>query len=35
MEIIIHGGYYEGSWSTVFSLDGNGVKNLFGCGCGA
>src|SRR5918911_2959379 len=33
MEIIIHGGYYEGSWSTVFRLDGNRAKNVFGCGC--
>lgn len=35
MEVIIHGGYYEGSWSTVFRLDGNKVENVFGCGCGA
>jgi hypothetical protein len=35
MEIILHGGYYEGSWSTVFRLDGNKVENVFGCGCGA
>jgi hypothetical protein len=35
MEIILHGGYYEGSWATVFALKGNGVENLFGCGCGA
>jgi hypothetical protein len=35
MEVIIHGGYYEGSWSTVFRLDRNKVENVFGCGCGA
>ncbi|HKR01715.1 MAG TPA: hypothetical protein VJT09_13635 [Pyrinomonadaceae bacterium] len=35
MEIILHGGYYEGSWSTVFRLDGDRVENVFGCGCGA
>lgn len=35
MEIILHGGYYEGSWSTVFRLNGNKVENVFGCGCGA
>lgn len=35
MEIIIHGGYYEGSWSTVFRLDQNNkFTNVFGCGCG-
>jgi hypothetical protein len=35
MEVIVHGAYYEGSWSTVFRLDGNKVENVFGCGCGA
>jgi len=35
MEIIIRGGYYEGSWSSVFRLDGAKVENVFGCGCGA
>jgi hypothetical protein len=35
MEIIVHGMYYEGSWSSVFRLDGNKVENVFGCGCGA
>lgn len=35
MEIIVHGNYYEGSWGTVFRLDGTKVKNVFGCGCGA
>jgi hypothetical protein len=35
MEIIVHGDYYEGSWSTVFRLDRNKVENVFGCGCGA
>lgn len=35
MEMIVHGNYYEGSWSTVFRLDGNNVQNVFGCGCGA
>ena len=35
MEIILHGGYYEGSWSTVFRLDGDKFENVFGCGCGA
>jgi hypothetical protein len=35
MEIIVHGGYYEGSWSTVFRLDRNKAENVFGCGCGA
>ena len=35
MEVILHGAYYEGSWSTVFRLDGDKVENVFGCGCGA
>ncbi|HUQ33887.1 MAG TPA: hypothetical protein VM095_17330 [Pyrinomonadaceae bacterium] len=35
MEVIIHGGYYEGSWSTVFRIDRNKIENVFGCGCGA
>jgi hypothetical protein len=35
MEVIIHGGYYEGSWSTVYRLIGNKTENVFGCGCGA
>jgi hypothetical protein len=35
MEILLHGGYYEGSWSSVFRLDGEKFKNVFGCGCGA
>ena len=35
MEVIVHGNYYEGSWGTVFRLDGNKVENVFGCGCGA
>lgn len=35
MEVIVRGGYYEGSWSTVFKLDGLKVTNVFGCGCGA
>lgn len=35
MEIIVHGNYYEGSWSTVFRLDKTKVENVFGCGCGA
>lgn len=35
MEIILHGGYYEGSWSSVFRLDGEKFENVFGCGCGA
>jgi hypothetical protein len=35
MEIILHGAYYEGSWSTVFRLDANNkFENVFGCGCG-
>lgn len=35
MEIILHGGYYEGSWSTVYRLDANNkFENVFGCGCG-
>lgn len=35
MEIILHGAYYEGSWSTVFRLDNNNkFTNVFGCGCG-
>lgn len=35
MEIIVHGMYYEGSWSSVFRLVGNKAENVFGCGCGA
>lgn len=35
LEIIVRGGYYEGSWSTVFRLNGLKVENVFGCGCGA
>jgi hypothetical protein len=35
MEVIVHGGYYEGSGSDVFRLIGNKVDNVFGCGCGA
>ncbi|HWS99163.1 MAG TPA: VCBS repeat-containing protein [Pyrinomonadaceae bacterium] len=35
MEVVLHGAYYEGSWSTVFRLDGDRVENVFGCGCGA
>jgi hypothetical protein len=35
MEVIVRGNYYEGSWGTVFRLDGSKVGNVFGCGCGA
>jgi hypothetical protein len=35
MEVILRGGYYEGSMSSVFRLIGNKVDNVFGCGCGA
>jgi hypothetical protein len=35
MEVITHGGYYEGDWKTVYDIKGSKVENLFGCGCGA
>lgn len=35
MEIIIDGGYYEGSWATVYSITGNKAQNVLWCGCGA
>ena len=35
MEVITAGAYYEGSWKTVYAIDGRKVENLFGCGCGA
>ncbi len=35
MEIIIGGGYYEGSWATVYRLIGNKAESVLGCGCGA
>jgi hypothetical protein len=35
MEVIVQGGYYEGDWKTVYSINGRKVENLFGCGCGA
>lgn len=35
MEIIVKGGYYEGSWATVYSIKGNKAQDVLGCGCGA
>jgi uncharacterized protein YwbE len=35
MEIIVRGGYYEGSWATVYRLTGNKAESVLGCGCGA
>lgn len=35
MEIIIDGGYYEGSWATVYSIKGNKAQDVLWCGCGA
>jgi hypothetical protein len=35
LEIILEGGYYEGSWGTVYSYRAGKVESLFGCGCGA
>jgi hypothetical protein len=35
MEVIVHGGYYEGDWKTVYDIKGSKANNIFGCGCGA
>ncbi len=35
MEIVVHGGYYEGSWTTVYNIDGKKIEEALGCGCGA
>lgn len=35
MEIIDAGGYYEGDWKTVYSIQGNKAVDVMGCGCGA
>jgi hypothetical protein len=35
MEIIVDGGYYEGSWTTVYSIKENKALDVLGCGCGA
>ena len=35
MEVIVEGGYYEGSWKTVYDIKGRKAENIFGCGCGA
>ncbi|HEY0379124.1 MAG TPA: hypothetical protein VGC87_19565 [Pyrinomonadaceae bacterium] len=35
MEVVLHGAYYEGSWSSVVRLDGDDVVDVFSCGCGA
>lgn len=35
MEIILHGEYYEGAWSTVYTVKGLKVEEVLGCGCGA
>ena len=35
MEIIVSGGYYEGSWATIYRLKGNKAEGVLGCGCGA
>lgn len=35
MEIIVNGGYYEGDWMTVYSIEGNKATDVLTCGCGA
>jgi hypothetical protein len=35
MEIIVHGGYYEGAWTTVYNIDGKKIEEALSCGCGA
>jgi hypothetical protein len=35
MEIIVHGGYYEGAWTTVYDVSRNKVEEALACGCGA
>ena len=35
MEIVLHSAYYEGSWSSVVSVNGEEVADVFSCGCGA
>ncbi len=34
MEIIFHGQYYEGAWTTVYSIDGKKIEESLRCGCG-
>ncbi|MEO6457880.1 MAG: hypothetical protein ABIO92_06355 [Chloroflexia bacterium] len=35
MEVVIHGNYYEGGWSTVYTINGTKVQEVLSCGCGA
>ena len=35
MEIVVDGAYYEGSWKTVYSIQGIKVVDVLNCGCGA
>lgn len=34
MEIIMHGGYYEGSWAAVYEVSGAKTKDVLNCSCG-
>ncbi len=35
MEVVDAGGYYEGDWKTVYSIQGKKAVDVIGCGCGA
>jgi len=35
MEVVVHGRYYEGGWSTVYTINGTKVQEVLSCGCGA
>ena len=35
MEVVVHGRYYEGGWSTVYTINGTRVQEVLSCGCGA
>ncbi|MEW6208494.1 MAG: VCBS repeat-containing protein [Acidobacteriota bacterium] len=34
MEIVFHGQYYEGAWTTVYAVDGTKIEEALRCGCG-
>jgi hypothetical protein len=35
MEIVVDGKYYEGEWTTVYTLNGSKIEKALECGCGA